>query len=84
MTLAALRDQLDEYLAHVDALESEHGQAVKVVEMCERISGTVAAVSARAATVKSMDAAPVAPAAAPVSGVQAPAAQAEVGSTADL
>ena len=46
--LAALREQLDEYLAHVDALESQHGQAVKVVEMCERISGTVAAVSARA------------------------------------
>ncbi|GAB3297457.1 hypothetical protein GCM10027298_08570 [Epidermidibacterium keratini] len=46
--LAALRDQLDGYLAHIDSLESAHGQAVTVIEMCQRVSGTVAAVEARA------------------------------------
>ena len=46
--LRAMAQRLCEYADHVDSLGSEHGKAVTVVETCERITGTVAAVSARA------------------------------------
>ncbi|GAB3297149.1 hypothetical protein EK0264_15745 [Epidermidibacterium keratini] len=46
--LRTLATQILEYADDVDALSSRHGQAVKVVEMCQRVTGTVAAVEARA------------------------------------
>ncbi|GAB3310981.1 hypothetical protein EK0264_10955 [Epidermidibacterium keratini] len=46
--LRSLAAQILEYADDVDGLSSRHGQAVKVVEMCQRVSGTVAAVEARA------------------------------------
>ncbi|GAB3295062.1 hypothetical protein EK0264_13885 [Epidermidibacterium keratini] len=46
--LRSLAAQILTYADDVDALASRHGQAVKVVEMCQRVTGTVAAVEARA------------------------------------
>ncbi|GAB3299927.1 hypothetical protein EK0264_18425 [Epidermidibacterium keratini] len=46
--LRSLAAQILEYADDVDALASRHGQAVKAVEMCQRVTGTVAAVEARA------------------------------------
>ncbi|GAB3297357.1 hypothetical protein EK0264_15935 [Epidermidibacterium keratini] len=46
--LRSLAAQILDYADDVDGLSSRHGQAIKVVEMCQRVTGTVAAVEARA------------------------------------
>ncbi|GAB3295129.1 hypothetical protein EK0264_13940 [Epidermidibacterium keratini] len=46
--LRSLAAQILTYADDVDGLSSRHGQAIKVVEMCQRVTGTVAAVEARA------------------------------------